>query len=100
MSLVPGTAPRFTASFTDADGAAADPTGVVVKVRDPSGDQTTYTHPHATITNPAVGTWVWQAPAGWTEKGKWWVRFAGTGNGVTVALESSEEVCASHLVLT
>jgi hypothetical protein len=80
-----GTAPVVTATITDADGAPADPTALVVTTRAPDGTQVDYTHPDAAITNPAVGTWVFTFPAPLTDAGEWAVYFAASGGGADVA---------------
>ncbi len=49
-----GQSVRLYVTFTDAAGAAANPTTVTCAVEEPDGTETTYTVP--TITNPTIGT--------------------------------------------
>lgn len=84
-SIIAGTTVTVTATITDSDGAAADPTALVVTTRAPDGTQVDYTHPHATITNPAVGTWKFTFPGPLTDAGEWAVYFAASGGGADVA---------------
>lgn len=84
-SIMAGTAPVVTAAITNAAGAPANPTGLVVTTRSPSGTQVEYTHPNAAITNPAVGTWVFTFPAPLIVAGEWAVYFAASGGGADTA---------------
>lgn len=90
-----GTAPTVTATFVDADGAPADPSAIEVVTLAPDDTRTVYTSPDATITNPAVGTWVFTFPAAITLHGKWWVRVAGTAT-IVAASEVSFRVRPSN----
>lgn len=67
-----GDVATVTASFTNAAGAAADPTTVTLVVQAPDGTQTT-----PTPTSAVVGTWT--ADVSVTQAGTWWYRFEGTG---------------------
>ena len=71
-----GTSVRLTGTFTDSSGAAADPTAVSVIVRDPSGNETTYTY-GATITR--TGTGVYYQDVTTDEEGFWYYEWQGTG---------------------
>lgn len=84
-----GDRPTVTATFTDADGVAADPTTVVVKTRTPAGTETTYTSgSSATIVDTATtGVWTFTFPAALAENGTYRVRFKGTAG-----LEAAGEI--------
>lgn len=49
-----GQSVKLTCAFTDAAGAAANPTTVTCRVEEPDGTETTYSTP--VITNPSTGT--------------------------------------------
>lgn len=89
-----GDRPRITATFTDIDGAAATPSTIVVRTRNPSGIETTYTSPNAAITTPAVGTVRFMWPAPLDQAGVWAVRIAGTA-GLEAAAETTFRVAPS-----
>jgi hypothetical protein len=63
---------RATVTFKDLDGALANPTVVVAKLKDPAGVITTLA-----TTHPSTG--VYYADITLTAPGKWYLRFAGTG---------------------
>lgn len=92
-----GTAPTVTGVFTDIDGVATNPSAITFTVVTPARVATVYTAPHASIANPAVGTYVFTFPAGTTEVGSYWVYVRGTGNGVTVAEEVEIQSHRSHV---
>lgn len=54
MAYQRGQSITLSVAFTDAAGAAANPTTVTCVVEEPDGTETTYTTP--TITNPSTGT--------------------------------------------
>ena len=95
--MVVGTAPSVTARFTTTAGVAADPTTVSFTVVTPAGASTVYTAPHAAISNPAVGTWIFTMPAGAALAGSYYVYVQGVGGGVTVAEEVEILSFASHV---
>jgi uncharacterized protein YfaS (alpha-2-macroglobulin family) len=63
---------RATVTFRDLDGALANPTDVVAKLKNPAGTVTTIATSH-----PSTG--VYYADFTLTTPGAWWVRFEGTG---------------------
>lgn len=91
-----GTAPTVTAAFTDIADVATDPATIEFRTIEPNGTETPYTFPDATITNPAVGSYVFTWPTATTDPGEHWVVVSGTGNGVTVADEVGFTVHATH----
>jgi hypothetical protein len=64
---------RATCAFTDLAGAAADPTAVTVKVKDPDGAVTEPLASHA-------GTGSYYTDITFDAEGDWYVRFEGTGS--------------------
>ena len=80
-----GDLPTVTASFTDVDGAAADPTAVKVTTLSPNGTSVEYTDADSEVTNPSTGTWKFLFPTALTEEGTWRVRFEGTETLIAAA---------------
>lgn len=78
-------------------GALADPTSIIVRTGDPSGDMVEYTSPHATIVQQSTGIYRFTFPAALTEVGRWWVYVAGSGNGVGDADEISFPITGAHV---
>lgn len=77
--VMAGNGVEATVAFTDASGAAADPTTASVVVRQPDGTETTYT---SELTHVGVGVYTLTfAPA---TPGRWYVKGVGTGNVVAV----------------
>lgn len=72
---------RCRVSFTDLDQNPADPTTVVAKVKDPTGNTSTYTDQ---VVNDAVGSYYIDVTL--DQSGTWWYRFEGTG-----AVQAAEE---------
>lgn len=71
---------RVTGTFTDAAGAAVDPTTVVLKVKDPLGAIATYIYgTDAALVKSATG--VYYADLSVAMPGSYWARFAATGTG-------------------
>ena len=71
---------RCTGTFTDAAGAAVDPTTVAFKVKDPSANTTTYTYGvDAELVQQAAG--IYYLDVSIDETGDWWYRFESTGTG-------------------
>lgn len=72
---------RISASFTDIDGSAVDPTTVSLSVMDPSGNIDAYTYAASEITNSGVGSYYKDVDA--DESGDWhyWWESTGTGQG-------------------
>lgn len=71
---------RCTGTFTNADGDAVDPTAVIFKTKDPSGNITTLTYGvDAALVKSATG--VYYVDVDVDEAGLWWYRFESTGTG-------------------
>jgi hypothetical protein len=78
-----GTEVRVTGTFKDADGAVANPTTISLVVRDPSGNEATYTYGGAgTITKGSTG--IYHQGITTDEEGVWVYQWTGTGAVVTV----------------
>jgi hypothetical protein len=69
---------RLSCAFTDAGGAAADPTTVTLEVKDPSGNVTTLTVAAGQIIKASTGNYYYDLAA--DEAGVWEYRWVGTGN--------------------
>lgn len=69
-----GDVARLSVSFTDADGALADPSNVALTVRDPAGASTT-----PTVTQDDDDTGHYYADVALASAGTWYWRWAGTG---------------------
>ena len=67
-----GDQPRITGTFRDLAAALADPTTVVGKVKDPSGNITT-----PTVTKDSTGIYRMDIPL--DEQGRWYYRMEGIG---------------------
>lgn len=80
-----GQSVKLSVSFTDAAGAAANPTTVTCKVEEPDGTETTYTTP--AITNPSTGTF--QLIVVPDQSGMHTYRWAGT-TGTSVAVDEDQ----------
>lgn len=80
-----GDVAQLEASFTDEDGAPADPTTVTATVRDPSGNVSSYIVTSGQIIRDGVGAYHLDVPV--DEAGDWFASFVGTG-----AIASIEEV--------
>ena len=76
-----GHQPAYTATFVDDDGLAADPDSLTVTLTDPTGTDTGYTEASPEVTNPATGSWRWEATAPLTVAGRYRLRWAATGAG-------------------
>lgn len=86
MSLLIGTRPRIRGIFTPPPSSpAAVVSGVKVIIEDPSGDQTTYTSPHASIVELDDNDWVFEWPTIPTELGGYTVFMRSTGGIETSA---------------
>ena len=86
MTYQVGDQVKVAAAFTNAAGAAADPSAVVFKVRAPSGTVTTYTYgTDADVVKTATGAYYLLLTLSASEL--WYVRAAGTG-AVVAADES------------
>jgi len=88
-----GDRPVVVASFTDDEGAAADPSAITFSVKDPSNNVATGDQTDAS--NPSVGTWHWPLPTAVDEAGEWWVRVEATA-GLQTAEELSFQVRPSE----
>jgi hypothetical protein len=70
---------RISAEFTDADGAAADPTAVYVVIKAPDSDGVTYTYGEdAELAKDAVGHY--HVDQALSSCGIWTARWYSTGN--------------------
>lgn len=87
---------HLTASFTDNAGAAADPTAVSLKIKNPAGTVTTYTYAGGAITKDSTGEYHmdYTIPSDAASVGGWLARFEGTGS-VVAAEETAFSVRAS-----
>ncbi len=90
-----GDRPTATVTFRNTAKALTSPTTVVFITRSPSGVEASYTTPHASITNPSVGVFVFTFPAPLNAAGKWYVRAKGTA-GHEAAAEQMFQVRASN----
>lgn len=85
---------NITATFTDADGIAVNPTTVTFKTMSPCRTETDYVYAtDAEITRPATGYYIAQIQPG--EAGVWFFRWQSTGVGTTVATEGRFNVQCS-----
>ena len=70
---------RITGTFVDVDGAEIDPTTVVAKFEDPSGNETSYTYGvDAELVKSDTGVYYFDIDI--DEKGVWRYRQEGSGN--------------------
>lgn len=83
-----GDAVRFNANFKNSAGADTDPTVVVFKVKDPSGNAATYTYGGTGSNTLAVkdNTGDYHVDVTLDESGIWHYRWSGTG-----VLDAAEE---------
>jgi hypothetical protein len=74
-----GATVRISVAFEDANGDAADPTTVTLKVQDPSGNEDTYAYADSptVIYKSATGNYYADIVA--DESGDWFYRWEGTG---------------------
>lgn len=79
---------RLKATFKDLSDVVADPTNVVLKVKNPSGTVTTYNYP-GTITRESTGVYYYDFAV--TVSGVHYFNWAGTG-AYTAADENSFSV--------
>ena len=84
-----GDRPVITGTFTDVEGAPADPSAITFELIAPDG--TVSTGDEGAAVNSAVGTWSWTIPAAFDQHGTWVARVAGTA-GVIAAAESKIRV--------
>lgn len=73
---------RISVAITNAVGAAADPTGLTIKIRNPAGTITTYTYgTDAQLVKLSTGNYYvdWSIPLAAASEGAWSYRFDGTG---------------------
>ena len=71
---------RCAAAFTNTAGTAIDPTAVLFKVKDPSGNITTYTYlTDAELVKDSTGNYHVDVDA--DEVGTWYYRYYSTGTG-------------------
>lgn len=68
---------RLTGTFTDSNGTAADPTTVTLEVKDPSGNEATYTYALSQITKSSTG--IYYKDVTTDEGGTWYYRWLGSG---------------------
>lgn len=74
---------RFSVAFTNAAGAAADPTTISATVKDPSGNTADYTYALATVSKSATGSYYVDISI--DEAGTWWCRWVSTGDPAQAA---------------
>jgi hypothetical protein len=74
-----GDVEELTATFTDEDDTLVDPTTVVLRVLDPSGNTDTYTYALAQITRDSLG--VFYKDVTLDEAGEWRYTWTSTGTG-------------------
>lgn len=79
--------------FRTAAGAAADPSGVVVKYQDPALVETTKTYPDAAVVKDSVGRY--HIDIAVALAGTWYVKWEGTG-GLQAAWEDHFVVQATQ----
>ena len=77
-----GDAVKLAAAFTSSS-VAADPTTVTLKVKDPSGNESTYTYALGQVIRESVGNYY--KIVSLDEAGTWYYRFVGTGAVETAA---------------
>lgn len=87
---------RLTATFQDAiTGVVADPTGITLRTKSPTGTAAVYTYPgDPKIVKEGVG--IYHADIDVTASGNWSYKWAGTGS-IVAAEESVFFVKASSL---
>jgi hypothetical protein len=85
---------RLQATFTDLSDVVADPTAVVLKVKNSAGTVTTYNYP-GTITRASAGVYYYDFSV--TVSGTHYFNWAGTG-AYTAADESSFTVVTTVFV--
>jgi hypothetical protein len=69
---------RFSVAFADLSGAAADPTSVTVKIKDPAGEEAAYVHGvDAEVIRDSLGAF--HIDLELTAAGPWWQRWEGSG---------------------
>lgn len=68
---------RVEGEFRNLAGALTDPTAVVCKYQDPSGNETTVTYPTSIV---KVATGVYYLDISIDEAGTWYYRWNGTGD--------------------
>lgn len=99
-----GTAIAQDIEIYNTDGVLADPDTLTVTLRAPDGTQTDYVYgvdPEITRTSAGLYTFDTPALSQVTSKQRlYWVAWIGTGSGITVTDEASQEVCALHVALT
>ena len=89
-----GDSVRFRATMTTLAEDAADPTGVVVQIQDPSGNTASYTYDvDAAVKRESEG--IFYIDITINESGIWRQHWAGTG-ALVVAEEASISVRTSH----
>lgn len=74
-----GNTKTLSVAFTDSNGSAVDPTGVVFIAQAPDGTQTTYTYgTDAELVKDSTGNYHvnWK----FTSSGDWWYSFEATGS--------------------
>ena len=67
---------RFTATFT-LSSVNTDPTAIVLKIQDPSGNEATYTYALGQVTKVSTGNYRYDLDI--DETGYWYYRWEGTG---------------------
>jgi hypothetical protein len=86
---------RVTGTFTNAASVAQDPTAVLFKYKDPSGNKTTLTY-NTDVSVVKSATGVYYVDVDVDEIGRWYYRWQGTGTGQSAG-ESYFDAQASRL---
>ena len=89
-----GQSVKLSVAFTDANGAAANPTTVTCRVEKPDGTETAYTSASTpAVTNPATGSFQLIITA--DQSGMWTYRWEGTTGTTTPRDEDQFHVLGS-----
>lgn len=89
-----GDRPQVTARFTNINGEPVTPTAFTVKVRNPSGVETSHAHSSLIVTTPSDGTIAFEMPYALNAHGAWSVRIV-CSSPVQAATEETFQVRSS-----
>ena len=95
-----GSRPTVRMTFQDVNDDLADPSTIVVKVKNPAGTTTTWTSPDAAISQEITGVWLFTFPAALTLAGDYWFYSVGSGGGADVAAEIKFTLKGVHVPLS
>lgn len=87
-----GQKPTLTLTYTDVDGALADPSSPVLQVKYPDGTETDYT---TGFTKVSLGVWTWAFPDVLSLDGRYFLRSTDDGS-VGFSEEAEFFVASSH----